>query len=110
MPTNKCLFVLFFSNICSFIAKLLLLTGIVFEMPVVSTFLARIGLLKPQWLSGKRSIAIIIAFIAAAIITPPDPITQILLAIPLIILYEMSIFFAKLVYRKRQESVSELPV
>jgi sec-independent protein translocase protein TatC len=94
----------------SFIAKLLLLTGIVFEMPVVSTFLARIGLLKPQWLSGKRSIAIIIAFIAAAIITPPDPITQILLAIPLIILYEMSIFFAKLVYRKRQESVSELPV
>jgi sec-independent protein translocase protein TatC len=78
-------------------------------MPVISTFLARIGLLKPQWLSGKRSIAIIIAFIAAAIITPPDPITQVLLAIPLIILYELSIFLARLVYRKRQEAAVELP-
>ena len=95
-------------NYVGFIAKLLLLTGVVFEMPVVSTFLARIGLLKPQWLSGKRSIAIIVAFIAAAIITPPDPITQVLLAIPLIILYELSIFLAKLVYRKRQKSAVEL--
>ena len=93
------------SNYISFLTKLLLLTGFVFEMPVISTFLARIGLLKPEWLSSKRTIAIIIAFVVAAVITPPDPITQLLLAIPLIILYEMSIWLAKLVYRKKAEAL-----
>jgi len=92
------------SNYIGFLTKLLLLTGLVFEMPVISTFLARFGLLKPEWLAKKRSIAIIIAFVAAAIITPPDPITQILLAIPLILLYEMSIILARVVYRRRQQA------
>jgi len=97
------------SNYIGFITKLLLLTGLVFEMPVISTFLARIGILKPEWLSGKRPIAVIIAFIVAAVITPPDPITQLLLAIPLIILYEMSIWLAKLVYRRKDEAVESAP-
>ena len=92
------------SNYVGFLTKLLLMTGLVFEMPVVSTFLARIGVLKPEWLSRKRSIAIILSFVAAAIITPPDPITQVLLAIPLILLYELSIFLAKVVYRRRQQA------
>ena len=92
------------SNYIGFITKLLLLTGLVFEMPVISTFLARIGILKPEWLASKRTIAIIIAFVAAAIITPPDPITQILLAIPLIILYEMSIWLARFAYRQRAKA------
>jgi sec-independent protein translocase protein TatC len=92
------------SNYIGFLAKLLLMTGLVFEMPVISTFLARFGLLKPEWLSSKRSFAVIIAFVAAAVITPPDPITQILLAIPLILLYEMSIILAKVVYRRRQQA------
>ncbi|HEY97725.1 MAG TPA: twin-arginine translocase subunit TatC [Dehalococcoidia bacterium] len=92
------------SNYIGFLTKLLLLTGLVFEMPVISTFLARFGLLKPEWLAKKRSIAIIIAFVAAAIITPPDPITQVLLAIPLILLYEMSIILARVVYRRRQQA------
>lgn len=91
-------------NYVSFLAKLLLLTGLVFEMPVVATFLARIGILKPQWLTGKRSWAIILAFVMAAVITPPDPITQVLLAIPLILLYELSIFLVKIVYRRRQQA------
>lgn len=93
-------------NYVGFIAKLLLITGLVFEMPVISTFLARFGLLKPEWLTRKRSMAIIIAFVAAAAITPPDPITQVLLAIPLILLYEMSILLAKLVYRQRQQAAA----
>jgi sec-independent protein translocase protein TatC len=97
------------SNYIGFLTKLLLLTGVVFEMPVISTFLARLGLLKPEWLSGKRPIFIILAFIVAAVITPPDPITQLLLAIPLIILYEMSIGLAKWVYPKKAEAVKELP-
>jgi sec-independent protein translocase protein TatC len=97
------------SNYIGFLTKLLLLTGLVFEMPVISTFLARLGLLKPEWLSGKRPIFIILAFVLAAVITPPDPITQLLLAIPLILLYEMSIGLAKLVYRRKAEVVEELP-
>jgi sec-independent protein translocase protein TatC len=92
------------SNYIGFLTKLLLLTGLVFEMPVISTFLARFGLLKPEWLSRKRSIAIILAFVVAAAVTPPDPITQVLLAVPLILLYEMSIILAKVVYRRRQQA------
>ena len=95
------------SNYVSFLTKLLLLTGFVFEMPVIATFLARIGILKPEWLSSKRSWAMIMAFVLAAVITPPDPITQVLLAIPLIILYELSIFLAKVVYRRRQQAAQE---
>ena len=95
------------SNYVGFLAKLLLLCGLVFEMPVITTFLARIGILKPEWLSRKRSIAIILAFVAAAIITPPDPLTQVLLAVPLILLYEISILLAKIVYRQRQKAAEE---
>ena len=93
-------------NYISIITRLLLSIGFIFEMPVVTTFLARIGILKPQWLVKKRRVAIIFAFIIAAIITPTfDPINQSLVALPLIVLYEMSIWLAKLVYRQRAETV-----
>jgi len=89
-------------NYISVVARLLLAIGIVFEMPVITTFLARLGVLKPKWLSDHRKAAIIFAFILAAIITPTfDPINQSLVAIPLIVLYEMSIWLARLV-QKRQ--------
>ncbi len=88
-------------NYVSVVARLLLAIGIVFEMPVITTFLARLGVLKPKWLSDHRRVAIIFAFILAAIITPTfDPINQSLVAVPLIILYEMSIWLARLVYKK----------
>jgi sec-independent protein translocase protein TatC len=88
-------------NYISVVARLLLAIGIVFEMPVITTFLARLGVLKPKWLSDHRKAAIILAFILAAIITPTfDPINQSLVAIPLIILYEMSIWLARMVYKK----------
>ena len=88
-------------NYISVVARLLLAIGIVFEMPVITTFLARVGVLKPKWLSDHRKTAIIFAFILAAIITPTfDPINQSLVAVPLIILYEMSIWLARLVYKK----------
>ncbi|MCK4962277.1 MAG: twin-arginine translocase subunit TatC, partial [Anaerolineales bacterium] len=64
-------------NYISVVARLLLAIGIVFEMPVITTFLARVGVLKPKWLSDHRKTAIIFAFILAAIITPTfDPINQ----------------------------------
>ena len=97
-------------NYISIVTRLLLAVGLVFEMPVVTTFLTRLGIITPKWLSDKRKLAIVFAFILAAIITPTfDPLNQILVAIPLIVLYEMSIWLAKLVYRKRSQAVVSLP-
>jgi len=94
-------------NYISVVTRLLLVVGLVFEMPVVTTFLSRLGIVKPKWLADKRKAAIILAFILAAIITPTiDPINQSLVAAPLIILYEMSIWLAKLVQRKEPEVVT----
>ncbi len=88
-------------NYISIVSRLLLSIGLVFEMPVITTFLARLGIITPKWLSDKRRPAIILAFILAAIITPTfDPVNQTLVAAPLIILYEISIWLAKLVQRK----------
>ncbi|GAI22098.1 unnamed protein product, partial [marine sediment metagenome] len=83
-------------NYISIVTRLLLAIGLVFEMPVITTFLSRLGVIKPKWLSDKRKVAIIFAFILAAIITPTfDPINQSLVAVPLIVLYEMSIWLAR---------------
>ncbi|MFC2025192.1 twin-arginine translocase subunit TatC [Chloroflexota bacterium] len=96
-------------NYISIVTRLLLSVGLVFEMPVVTTFLSRLGVLKPKWLADKRRAAIILAFILAAMITPTiDPINQILVAVPLVALYEMSIWLAKLVYKK--EPAAEVPI
>ncbi len=89
-------------NYISVVTRLLLAIGLVFELPVVTTFLARLGIISPGFLAGKRKFAIILSFVLAAIITPTvDPINQALVAVPLIILYELSIWLAKLVYKKR---------
>lgn len=91
-------------NYVSIVTRLLVALGLVFETPVIITFLARLGIVKPEWLARKRRWAIVVAFILAAVITPTfDPINQSLVAIPLIILYEMSIWLAKIAYRKRAE-------
>jgi len=97
-------------NYISIITRLLLAIGLVFEMPVVITFLARIGIVNSKWLASKRKMAIIVAFILSAIITPTfDPINQSLVAVPLIILYESGIWLAKLVQRKKAEAVVTPP-
>ncbi len=90
-------------NYISIVTRLLLLVGLVFEMPVIIMFLARLGVVTPKWLAGKRKSAIIIAFILAAIITPTfDPLNQSLVAVPLIALYEISIWLAKLAQLRRK--------
>ncbi|MFC1970371.1 twin-arginine translocase subunit TatC [Chloroflexota bacterium] len=102
-------------NYIAIITRLLIAIGLVFELPVVTTFLARIGIVKAKWLADKRKMAIIVAFILAAIITPTfDPINQSLVAVPLIILYEASIWLARLFQRKEpalteEPTVEELP-
>jgi sec-independent protein translocase protein TatC len=88
-------------NYIAVVTRLLLSIGLVFELPVVTTFLARIGVVKSKWLADKRRPAIIIAFVVAAMITPTfDPINQSLVAVPLIVLYELSIWLARLVQKK----------
>ncbi len=95
------------SDYINIVTRLLLLVGLVFEMPVLTTFLARIGVVKSKWLADKRKAAIIVAFILAAFITPTiDPINQSLVAAPLIVLYEMSIWLAKLVQPKEPSVVA----
>ena len=97
-------------NYISIVTRLLLAIGFVFEMPVITTFLSRLGVIKPKWLSDKRKVAIIFAFILAAIITPTfDPINQSLVAVPLIVLYEISIWLAKLVQRKETGVTAPVP-
>ena len=94
-------------NYIALVTRLLIAIGLIFEMPVLTTLLARLGILTSKWLASKRKMAIIFAFILAAIITPTfDPINQSLVAIPLIILYEMSIWLAKLVQRKEPRPVA----
>jgi len=93
-------------NYVSIVTRVLVAVGLVFETPVIITFLARIGVVKPEWLARKRRWAIVVAFILAAIITPTfDPINQSLVAVPLIILYEISILLAKIAYRRRTAAV-----
>jgi sec-independent protein translocase protein TatC len=80
----------------SFSIKLLFAFGIVFELPVVVFFLTKIGLVTPEFLKKKRKYAILLTFIVAAILTPPDVITQIMMAVPLILLYEIGIIISKM--------------
>lgn len=92
-------------NYVSLIGRLLLATGLIFETPVVTTFLARMGIISSKWMGQQRKWAIIVAFILGAIITPTlDPVNQTLVALPLIVLYEMSIWLAKLVEHRRARS------
>jgi len=79
-------------------------------MPVVTTFLSRLGVIDSNWLARKRKGAIIFAFVLAAVITPTfDPINQSLVAVPLILLYEMGIWLAKLVQRKAPRVAATIP-
>ncbi|MAG97208.1 MAG: twin-arginine translocase subunit TatC [Alphaproteobacteria bacterium] len=87
----------------SLVMRLIFAFGISFELPVVITLLARVGMTSSEGLKRKRRYAIVLAFVAAAILTPPDPLSQISLALPIIGLYEISIWSARLVERKREE-------
>lgn len=85
----------------SFAIKLLFAFGIVFELPVVAFFLSKMGIVTPEFLKKKRKYALLLTFVTAAILTPPDVITQLMMAGPLILLYEIGIFVARLARRKK---------
>jgi len=86
----------------SFAIRLLFAFGLVFEMPVVVFFMTKIGLITPDSMKKFRKFAILCSFILSAILTPPDVATQIMMALPLIVLYEVSIIISQAVYRKKK--------
>ncbi|MBU0990610.1 MAG: twin-arginine translocase subunit TatC, partial [Proteobacteria bacterium] len=74
-----------------------------FELPVVIFFLTKMGIVTPELLGRKRKYAILLAFVLAAILTPPDVITQCMMAVPLIVLYEIGILVARFARKKKEE-------
>jgi sec-independent protein translocase protein TatC len=94
-------------NVRSFIGTLssiCLATGLIFELPIVAFFLTKIGILTPGFMRKYRKHAIVIIFIVAAVITPPDVFSQLLVSIPLLMLYEVSIFISARVIKSKDRN------
>ena len=87
----------------SLIMRLIFAFGISFQLPIILNLLARIGIVISHYLKTRRRYVIVIIFAMAAILTPPDPITQVGLAIPLLLLYELSIFTVTLIEKKNKK-------
>ena len=85
----------------SLIMRLIFAFGLSFQLPVVLSLLARIGVVNAKYLKERRKYVVVIIFAVAAILTPPDPITQIGLALPLLLLYELSIITVKFIENKK---------
>ena len=84
----------------SLIMRLIFAFGVSFQLPVILSLLARIGIIDSEYLRQRRKYFVVIIFAFAAILTPPDPITQIGLALPLLLLYELSIYAVKFIEKK----------
>ncbi len=97
-------------NVRSFIGTLTsicLATGLVFELPIITFFLTKVGLITPSFLTKYRKHAIVVIFIVAAIITPPDVFSQMLVSIPLLVLYEVGILISKRVMKQKEKQHKE---
>ncbi len=91
----------------SLVMRLIFAFGICFELPVVMALLGKVGLATSKGMKEKRKYAIVLAFVAAAILTPPDPVSQIGLALPTILLYEISIFLVLIIEKNRGDIEEE---
>lgn len=91
----------------SLVMRLIFAFGVCFELPILIILLTKAGIVGTAGLRAKRKYAILIAFVVAAIITPPDVISQVLLAVPVIMLYEVSILCARAIERRRGDPEPE---
>jgi sec-independent protein translocase protein TatC len=90
------------ANYLGFFLKLMLAFGIIFELPVVSFVLSKLGLITPSFLISKTKYALVVSFILGALLTPPDIISQIVLALPLMLLYGISILVSFIAQPKKK--------
>lgn len=91
----------------AFSSKLLLAFGLVFELPIVIFFLARMGVVDYKWLAKKRKFALLIGFVIGAMLTPPDVFSQTALALPFVVLYEIGIWVARFFGKKPEEDAED---
>ncbi|MBN2041579.1 MAG: twin-arginine translocase subunit TatC [Spirochaetes bacterium] len=96
------------SKYLSFVLLFCLAMGVMFELPIIIMILTRIGLITPQLLISKRKYALVLIWIVAAIITPPDVLTQTMLAIPVMLLYEISIIISKIIIKRKAKKIYEV--
>ncbi|MFD2517907.1 twin-arginine translocase subunit TatC [Salinimicrobium flavum] len=89
----------------SLVRSSVLACGLIFELPIIIYFLTKIGLVTPEFLRKYRKFALVIVLILSAIITPPDILSQIIVAIPVLVLYELSIVIAKIVTKKEEKKL-----
>ena len=89
-----------------FLLTVFVIFGLVFELPVVSVLLTALGLLQPRWLQKGRRVMIVFIFFIAAVITPPDVVSQVMVAVPMLALYEVSIWLSKLCLRFKRKPKS----
>lgn len=101
LQTNDIKPMISFGNYVGFITTILLCFGLVFETPILMILLARFGIIKVQFFSSNRKYIILAIFILAAIITPPDIVSQVLLAGPMLLLFELGIILSRLAVRKK---------
>ena len=84
-----------------------LASGLIFELPIIIYFLTKVGIVTPKFLRKNRKFALVIVLSLSAIITPPDIVSQIIVSIPLLILYEVSIFISKLTYHRLEKEMQK---
>ena len=95
------------ANYVSFLLTIFVIMGVIFELPVVCVTLTSLGLLKVEWMIKARKFAIIIIFLVAAIVTPPDVVSQCMVAIPMLGLYQFSILICKVISRRKKNREEE---
>ncbi len=83
------------------VISILGMMGLIFEMPIVSILLSEMGFLKPEWLRKFRRVVIVLCFVLAAVLTPPDVVSQILLGVPMILLYQVAIWFCASITKRK---------
>jgi sec-independent protein translocase protein TatC len=85
-----------------------LASGIIFELPIIVYFLTKVGIVTPEFLRKNRKVSLVLVLSLSAIITPPDIASQIIVSIPILILYEVSILISRIVIRKQNQALKNI--